>query len=61
MTISYLSGGRIQGVSGDTKPTNVPLQTLFEETDTNKFYTRLYITSGGSLGWVEKGTGGFLS
>ena len=40
---------------------NVPLQTQFEETDTRKQYSLLYTTSGGSIGWVEMGTGGFLS
>ena len=50
MTITYLSGGRIQGVSGDTKPTDIPVGTRFEETDTRKIYRRT------SSAWVEKGT-----
>ena len=60
MEVSYLSGGRIQGVSGDTKPTNVPVQSTFEETDTRKFYTYLYTYADG-LTWVEQGNAGYLS
>ena len=48
-------------VDEKTTITNVPLQTQFEETDTRKQYSLLYTTSGGSIGWVEMGTGGFLS
>ena len=61
MAISYLSGGRIQGLSSDTKPTNVPLQSLFEETDTGKFFTLLYATSFASASWIEMGTGGVIT
>ena len=39
----------------------LPLQTQYESTDTRKQYSLLYTTSGGSIGWVEMGTGGFLS
>ena len=60
MAISYLSGNRIQGVSGDTKPTNVPVQSTFEETDTNTLYTKLYTYTDG-LTWVEQGTAGYLT
>jgi hypothetical protein len=48
MTITYLSGGRIQGVSGDTKPTNTPDATRFEETNTRKIYRKGVETIDGS-------------
>ena len=42
MALQYLSGGRIQGLSSDTKPTtNIPFGTRFEEIDTRKIYTWL--------------------
>lgn len=34
MTIKYLAGNRISGLSGDSKPTNVPTNSIFLETDT---------------------------
>lgn len=40
----------VQGLSTDTKPTDVPENTLFLELDTNKFY---YFANGG---WAEVGT-----
>ena len=40
MAIKYLDAKRIRGLSSDTKPTNVPDGTLFEETDTYKVYWR---------------------
>ena len=43
MTIQYLSSKRIQGLSSDTKPTNVPNNTEFIETDTGSVYK---VTSG---------------
>ncbi len=49
MTITYHAGGRIQGLSTDTKPTDVPTTSRFEETDTRKIYY-----SDGS-GWTELG------
>ena len=48
MTIKYLSGNRIQGLSSDTKPlANIPAGSIFEETDTFKYYI-----SNGSA-WVQ--------
>jgi len=38
MTIKYLDAKRLQGVSGDTKPTNVPTGCIFEETNTQLYY-----------------------
>ena len=38
MAITALSGQRIQGLSSDTKPTDVPVGSEFVETDTRKFY-----------------------
>ena len=38
MTLQYLSGGRLSGVSGDTKPTDVQTNTIFIETDTQAQY-----------------------
>ena len=36
--IQYMSGRRISGVSGDTKPTDVELGSRFEQTDTRYMY-----------------------
>ena len=38
MTITYHAGRRIQGLSTDTKPTNVQSGSRFEATDTRKIY-----------------------
>jgi len=38
MTITYHAGRRIQGLSSDTKPTDVQSGSRFEETDTQKIY-----------------------
>jgi hypothetical protein len=39
MTIKYLSGRRIQGLSTDTKPTsNIQAGSVFDELDTHKSY-----------------------
>jgi len=38
MAITYLSGQRIQGLSSDTKPTDVPVGSEFEQTDDYKNY-----------------------
>ena len=38
MTVEYLAGKRVKGLSTDTKPTNVQNGTVFEETDTNKSF-----------------------
>jgi len=38
LAIKYLDAKRIRGLSSDTKPTNVPENTLFEETDTRNVY-----------------------
>ena len=35
MTINYLDSKRLQGLSADTKPTNVQTNSIFEQTDTN--------------------------
>ena len=61
MAISYLSCGRIQGIKSDTKPTNVPIQSLFEETDTGKFYKYMYANGFASASWIEMGTGGVIT
>ena len=34
MTIAYISANELTGVSGDTKPTTVPTNSEFIETDT---------------------------
>ena len=34
MAIKYLDAKRIQGLSSDTKPTNVPAGSIYVETDT---------------------------
>jgi|TARA_R110002167_G_scaffold26351_1_gene90754 hypothetical protein len=34
MTLAYFAGNVITGVSGDTKPTNVPANSRFIQTDT---------------------------
>ena len=52
MTLAYLSGNRIQGVSGDTKPSNVLADSVFYETDTFKTFDY----SSGS--WTERSVGG---
>jgi hypothetical protein len=49
MTIKYLSGNRISGLEADTKPTSIPTDSEFFETDTDKTYT----FNGSS--WVEIG------
>ena len=50
MAITYLSGQRIQGLSSDTKPTDVPSGSQFEETDNRKFY------QFDGTDWTERGT-----
>ena len=40
MAVTYLSGQRIQGLSSDTKPTDVPVGSEFEQTDDYKTYQR---------------------
>ena len=53
MTITYLSGRRIQGVSGDTKPTtNIQESSRFEETDTLKIYNYVASTTND---WILNG------
>ena len=51
MTINYLDSKRIQGLSTDTKPTNVQTNSIFEQTDTN---TRHWYNG---TTWID---GGFL-
>jgi len=41
LAIKYLDAKRIRGLSSDTKPTNVPEGTLFEETDTRYILWRI--------------------
>lgn len=53
MTLQYLSGARISGLSTDTKPTNVPANTIFIETDTQA----QYIFDGSST-WNTLGSSG---
>lgn len=50
MTLVYLSGNRIEGVSSDTKPTTVQANAVFYETNTGKTFD----LSGGS--WTERTT-----
>ena len=38
MAIKWLDAKRLQGLSSDTKPTDVPLGTIFNETDTYKYF-----------------------
>lgn len=47
MAIVWYAPNRMIGVSGDTKPTNVPADTEFIETNTNKDF----IFNGSA--WVE--------
>jgi|TARA_R110000824_G_scaffold12395_1_gene54323 hypothetical protein len=47
MTIKYLAGRKIQGLSSDTKPTNIQAGTVFDELDTHKSYIRH------SSAWVQ--------
>lgn len=54
MTIEYLSSRRIQGLSSDTKPTNVPNNTEFTETDTGDIYK----ISSGTWSILNNATGG---
>ena len=54
MTIEYLSSKRIQGVTGDTKPTNVPTGTEFMNTQTRV----LSIFNGTTWDDVTGGGGG---
>jgi len=51
MAITYLSGKRIQGLSSDTKPADVPDGSQFEETNTYKIFQRAdsWITTAGNL------------
>jgi hypothetical protein len=49
LTISYLGNGSYQGLSSDTKPTNVPINAFFYETDTFTYWV-----SDGVGGWKEK-------
>ena len=53
MTIVYLAGNRLTGVSGDTKPTNVPANSIFVETDTKSQYL-----FDGSSTWNSLGSSG---
>lgn len=48
MTITYLAGKRLQGLSSDTKPTNIQSDSVFLETDTSKTFD----FSSGS--WTER-------
>ena len=38
LAIKYLDAKRLQGLSSDTKPTDVPDNCIFEETDTQSYY-----------------------
>ena len=38
MTLAYLAGNKITGTSGDSKPTTVPTNSIFIETDTRIRY-----------------------
>lgn len=50
MALKYMIGGVIRGLSTDTKPTTIPANTLFFETDTGK---TLYWNSNISE-WIEQ-------
>jgi hypothetical protein len=52
MAIVHLGGNKIKGLSGDTKPTNVPTNSVFIETNT----PARFIFNGSS--WVQLGGGG---
>lgn len=39
MAIKYLAANILTGLSSDTKPTNVPADTIFVETNTRKLYS----------------------
>lgn len=52
--MQYLSSRRIQGTSAETKPTNVPNNTEFFETNTGDIYT----ISGGTWTLKNSATGG---
>lgn len=54
MAIKYLSSKRIQGLSSDTKPTNVQDDTEFTETDTGNVYK----ISSGTWSLLNSATGG---
>jgi len=48
LTITYLAGRRVQGLSSDTKPTsNIQDGSIFDELDTHKSYVRH------SSAWVQ--------
>ena len=58
MAIKYLDAKRIRGLSSDTKPTNVPENTLFEETDTFEIWFRQgseWVTSAPSYAYIMGG------
>ena len=48
MALRYLAGGRVEGLSGDTKPTTSQSGSVFYETDTNKTYDLISGT------WTER-------
>jgi len=48
MTITYLSGNRIQGTSSDTKPTNVIAGSIFQEVMSGAGLRRQYMFDGSS-------------
>ena len=68
MTINYLDSKRLQGLSADTKPTNVQTNSIFIETDTAKRYWyngtlwKLNLDSdfnfSSATGWVNGTNGG---
>lgn len=52
MTLAYHSGNVITGLSTDTKPTNVPVNSIFIETDTQSQFL-----FDGSSTWNNLGGG----
>jgi hypothetical protein len=59
MAIVWISGTKMTGLSGDTKPTNVPVNTEFFETDTGLFYNfngSTWDQVGGTVATVSNGT-----
>lgn len=53
MTLKYLKGGRIRGLSSDSRPSDVPLGTIFEQTNTTRDFYNDGTTGAG--GWALRG------
>lgn len=55
MAVVYKSGGKLEGLASDTKPTTVPANSVFTETDTPARFVF------GGINWVALGGGGTLT